>query len=57
MKIMLSQNINITLDTKNTKFGSYIVIDSKGKLGNLCRDNGGFLYENGYSIKVLNLVD
>ena len=34
-------------------FGSYIITDPKGKL---CRDTAGFLHENGYNVKVLNLI-
>lgn len=33
--------------------GSYIITDPKGES---CRDTAGFLYENGYNVKVLNLI-
>lgn len=33
--------------------GSYIITDPKGEL---CRDTAGFLHENGYNVKVLNLI-
>jgi type IV secretory pathway TraG/TraD family ATPase VirD4 len=35
-------------------FGSYIITDPKGEL---CRDTAGFLHENGYNVKVLNLIE
>lgn len=34
-------------------FGSYIITDPKGES---CRDTAGFLHENGYNVKVLNLI-
>jgi len=34
--------------------GTYIITDPKGEL---CADTAGFLHENGYNIKVLNLIE
>ena len=34
-------------------FSSYIITDPKGEL---CGDTAGFLRENGYNVKVLNLI-
>lgn len=78
---ILSQNIQMTLDTRHTDLNnnilviggsgsgktyrfvkpqlmqmssSFIITDPKGEL---CRDTSGFLKKNGYSIKVLNLLN